>query len=152
MGSQRRAACRILYLLPLEKKPGCVGRLLLIWRLCVSQPKNRYFWWLITTYCKARWLWREGWGGWWGNWGGWRERHGLGRLGAWWNKRAVSRVRVRMKNENKRWPASPGEPASEEEMRREEREWKEWETAREVWLRGGAGWETPCRKWNWSPL
>lgn len=38
-------------------------------------------------------------------------------MGSEWNKRAVNRVGVRMKNENKRWPTSPGEGEGEYSVR-----------------------------------
>lgn len=58
---------------------------------------------------------------------------------------------MRMKKENKRWPASPGGVGGGGGGGRgDATKGEKMERVRD--RQGGAGWETRCRKWNWSLL
>lgn len=56
-----------------------------------------------------------------------------------------------MKKENKRWPTSPGGVGGGGGGRGDATKGEKMERVRDR-QGGGAGWETRCRKWNWSLL
>lgn len=125
MGLHRRKGCKILYLLALkETELYLVSPFFGVGGLArpPSAVTKEIFWRLIAAYCNAVTVSSPG--------GSHRREI---EVGSEWNKRAVNRLGVRMKNENKRWPTSPGEgegnTVSEGKMWGE-RKWKEWETGK----------------------